>query len=156
MMFPHDEPSSNPDVSSVRHTKETWPTETCRACGYALRGLPSRGHCPECGEPYPPEKSFLAVHRFVALDAPEILRADGMDSVPWRLGLLFCLLATAGSLVMQVVPALTSHVNTDYDLTMAGLAVLWSVGLLLAIPGQSVSQMTWFRWWRRLALGSIP
>ena len=134
------------------HPQETWPTEQCRACGYSLRGLPSRGQCPECGEAYPPERSLLAVHRYVRLDAPEIMRADGVESGCWRWGLRLCLTATMIALVMQVAPLIARDVHRYHAIIMVIAALIWCLGLPLAIPGQLAPRFVWLRRWRRTAL----
>src|SRR3954452_2238911 len=46
------------------------PQTHCAACGYCLNGLPSRGRCPECAEPYDNETLILSGW------PPERLRPD--------------------------------------------------------------------------------
>ncbi len=44
--------------------------EQCHNCGYDLMGLPNRGKCPECGEPY----DKLSLYRAAKAKEPAFVR----------------------------------------------------------------------------------
>jgi len=90
----------------------------CRACGYALGGLPDHGNCPECGAAYDPAT------RGAKLNPPTLRHAIGFAIKPFAIGICAALLF----LLLAFLQATLQNIGQEVVFLLFGTAV-FSLGL---------------------------
>ena len=98
----------------------------CDACGYALKGLPAAGRCPECG------LEFNSVRERTTVRS-NLMPIEITSSSGWRWGLLLLIASTAGYIGFGIWGLFPSHLAI-HELGTTGSLIAWGVGCRLAIP----------------------